>query len=669
VGGTTLPVSSATAVTHPLIETIATSTTTGQAFLELLVQGLSKATNATLAIVGAYDAAGQRMLARAAAARGELVPPFEYNLAGTPCANVVDGDVCYYPNGVATLFPEDAALTAKGIESYLGAPVLGSDGTPIGLIVLLHDRPLEAHETPERLVRLLVHRVAVEFERENVLRQLRQQAERYRQFSELTSEFIFEYTVRPGESHRFEAFGAFERLVGCDAGTFMARGGVREVIHPDDLAPFERFREELHDRGLAELEMRIFRPDGALRWVRAVAQCTHHADSGCLILGGVQNITEQKRLQADLLHSQRLETTGRLAGGVSHDFNNLLTAIMGEAQIGLDELPADHPATSSFHAILETTERARAVTSQLLALARKQTTAPRVIEPAARLHAMVPLLRRLLGERVRLELEVNAPAGNVYADPSRIEQVLVNLVVNGRDAMPRGGTLTVVVEPARDPATGAPQVAMRVRDTGVGIAEDNLSLIFEPFFSTKGSGGTGLGLATCREIVEEAGGRIEVRSSVGVGSEFSCYFPATEAQPEHERSTLRPLRAQARGRVLVVEDDALVRSVVARTLRAAGFDVTEVVSLATARAVVASAHAPFRFVVTDNILTDGTGTSMIGWYRREAGAKRVIVISGYIENQEERETMLKTADAFLPKPFLPSELVDLLLRLDPGPVA
>ncbi|MCW8141800.1 MAG: PAS domain S-box protein, partial [Planctomycetota bacterium] len=255
----------------------------------------------------------------------------------------------------------------------------------------------------------------------------------------------------------------------------------------------------------------------------------------------MEDVTERRaaeealrRTREQLLQAQKMEAVGRLAGGVAHDFNNLLTVIEGYARLAMDPLPSDDPGRRKLEQVVRASERAAGLTRQLLAFSRKLPASPRIVEPGALLRDMTGMLRRLLGERVTLVLDVDPAAGEVTIDPGQLEQVVMNLAVNANDAMPDGGTLTLSVK-GEDPARGQPQggwVRLAVADTGAGMDAETRARLFEPFFTTKPPGeGTGLGLATVHGIVEQAGGRVTVESAPGAGSRFEVHLPRVARAP------------------------------------------------------------------------------------------------------------------------------------------
>jgi PAS domain S-box-containing protein len=382
----------------------------------------------------------------------------------------------------------------------------------------------------------------------------------------------------------------------------------------------------------------------------------------------VRDITSRRQLEERLLQSQKMESIGRLAGGIAHDFNNLLTAILGYAALSLDSLPPDAHEREDQIAIATAAQSAAKLTRQLLAFASRQTIEPRIFNPNDLLLDIDKLLRRLIGEDIEL-ITLRAPdLGLIRADPGQIEQVLVNLAVNARDAMPEGGRLTIeTANVVLDAAYGrahigvapGPYTMLVVSDTGVGMDESIKRYIFEPFFTTKAPGhGTGLGLATCYGILKQHGGTIEVYSEPYLGTSFKLYLPRVEGisdslRPSEVAATVLPRGTEA---ILLVEDEGGVRGLAARILGDLGYTILEAADGEEALRV-AQARANTRI---DLLLTDVVMPKLGGWRLAERMAVlfpgiRVLFTSGYAEGVV-RHGRLEHGMGFLPKPFTAAAL-------------
>ena len=351
------------------------------------------------------------------------------------------------------------------------------------------------------------------------------------------------------------------------------------LIHPDDRGRAIDFLADVaRDRAPAEpVEWRMRAADGT--WMEVEAIATGQLDDPDVqgIVLNSRNVTERKRLEAQLRQSQRLESVGQLAGGIAHDFNNFLSVIRGYARFLVEGLGDEDPHRSDAVEIEKAAERAARLTSQLLIFSRNEVVQRRVLDVAEVLTGLTSLLDRTLGENVRLMTDVERPLRRVEADPTQIEQVLVNLAVNARDAMPSGGELRVELANVAEGPNGAPAVRLRVRDTGAGMNQDVVERAFEPFYTTKPKGeGTGLGLATVYGIVTQTGGTIKIDSTPGGGTTIEVLLPATEAPvPEQAEPGDAADGATDGETILVVEDEAAVRRLTCRILKREGYTVLE----------------------------------------------------------------------------------------------
>ena len=383
------------------------------------------------------------------------------------------------------------------------------------------------------------------------------------------------------------------------------------------------------------------------------------------IISLCRDMTAHRQLEAQFRQSQKMEVVGRLAGGVAHDFNNLLTAILGNCSFLLESLPKGSPQSSDVREIESAGKRATDLTHQLLAFSRKQVLKPKIVDVNSIVKDLGAMLRRLIGEDIELRLNLCPKSDRVKADPGQIEQVIMNLAVNARDAMPKGGLLTIETSGAeaadmdRHPeATQGLYVALSVADSGTGMDQETLAHLFEPFFTTKEKGkGTGLGLSTVYGIVHQSGGFIEVQSEPGAGTVFKIYLPVLSSKPEEGTEHGEGMKpgAPSRGRtVLLVEDDEIVRRMTGRVLRNAGYAVLEAPS-----SLEALKHAGQRIdiVLTDVVLPDFSGVELAARLKGDKPSLEVVYMSGYTDNLVLREILSRPTTRFLQKPFTPDALL------------
>jgi two-component system cell cycle sensor histidine kinase/response regulator CckA len=371
--------------------------------------------------------------------------------------------------------------------------------------------------------------------------------------------------------------------------------------------------------------------------------------------------------EEQLRQSQKLESLGTLAGGIAHDFNNLLSVILGYAQFTLEDLKKDDPLHENIVSIQEAGERATGLVRQLLAFSRKQVLQPQILDLNDVVRGMRRMLQRLIGEDIDLRIELNDPIGSVFADRGQIEQVLLNLVVNARDAMPTGGTVLVetkaVVIDARmarepDGIAAGPAVLLTVSDTGIGMDEATQRRIFEPFFTTKPPGkGTGLGLSTVYGIVHQSGGTVRVDSAPGQGCTFLIYFPVSVAREADDVATT-PAEESLRGdeTVLVAEDDAPMRGMVRRCLLELGYHVLDAPDGKRALEVSAMHNGPIHLLLSDVIMPRLSGRELAEQLRALRPELKVLFMSGHTEEAIERHGLLDQDMPFVHKPLTPEAL-------------
>ncbi len=507
------------------------------------------------------------------------------------------------------------------------------------------------------------------------------QAERARKDSEQRRQTIFErapigIAVVDAAGRYVEVSPAFERMLGRPAAELVGRH-FRELTVPADVEMTERLFGEMV-AGRREhflLEKRYVRQDGTAVWAHLSVSAVRDA-AGALVhtVSMIEDVSERKQLEEQLVHAQKLEALGRLAGGVAHDFNNLLAAMMGYTQLIQRTLPPDDARQADLLEIRRAGERAAALSRQLLAFARRQVIDPRVLDVNEVLLAAEPMLRRLVGPDVAVVLQLAPTLAPVRVDPGQLEQVVLNLAVNAHDAMPGGGTLTietgeVMLDDAygrlHPDATAGAHVRIAVRDTGLGMSPEVRARIFEPFFTTKELGkGTGLGLATCYGIVKQAGGSIGVQSEPGRGATFTVYLPArAEATARTAPPAAEPLLPRGSETILVVEDEAIVRSVVVRILKGAGYTVLEAgggeEALTAARRYAGEIHG----LVTDVAMPRMPGTKVAALLRADRPALRTLFVSGYTQDAAVHPDQLEPGMGYLAKPFTAEALTQRLRQL------
>ncbi|HVB38782.1 MAG TPA: PAS domain S-box protein [Vicinamibacterales bacterium] len=550
----------------------------------------------------------------------------------------------------------DRAASLERVRNHCESTIVSRDGRRV-------DLELSIQNVPTRGGRRVIVIARDITERKQMERTLRSSEARYRLLFDSTVAGLCVSTI---EGRLIQCNTAFARMLGfatVDEALADPEADL-DLASPDGGAILRGLRT----RGaVTNFEIPLRRRDGARAWALGNATLLDRFDEGPTLVETILiDVTERRALQAQLHESQKMDAIGRLAGGVAHDFNNLLTAIQGYSELTLSDL-GSHPLRVQIEEIRKAAQRAASLTRQLLAFSRRQEVAPVVLDLNTVVRAMHQMLRRLIGEDVELVSRLTEPLRRVKADQSQIEQVLMNLVVNARDAQPGGGTITIETDHVRIGPVEArlfPElreghhVVLRVRDTGVGMTPEVQAHVFEPFFTTKSAGrGTGLGLSTVYGIVQQSGGHIRVDSEPGRGSVFSIYLPPTpDAEQVAGAGPVDVAPSFGTETVLVVEDDEEVRHFARRVLERQGYRVLEAAHAADALRLVESYAGPIHVLLTDVVMPKMNGGDLAARLRPIRPLMRVLYMSGYAEDELLNHGCAISDLAFLPKPFLPEAL-------------
>ncbi len=562
-----------------------------------------------------------------------------------------------------------ADLRRRGELVPRGTPVVDWVGVPlktketIGVLAVKsrgEDRRFDDHDV--EVLQFVSTQVAMAIDRRRAEDALRESEETHRSMVENAPYGIFRSTP---EGRFLTANPALVTMLGYDSKEDLLRLDIAGDVFKDpeerdrilptaqpDYGSVETTWRRRDGRAIAVmLEIRpVLGPGGKLRFFEVT----------------VQDVTQQRALEAQLRQSQKMEAVGRLAGGVAHDFNNLLTAISGYSGFLLESLEQGDPRRADVLQIRKAANQAGTVTQQLLAFSRKQVLSPKVMDLNALIGEMERLLRRVMSEDVTVVTELQPALARVRADPGQLQQVVLNLVMNARDAMPAGGRLTLRTANFEHEAAGSDErramkpgkyVVLAVSDTGMGMDEDTRARIFEPFFTTKESGkGTGLGLATVYGVVKQSGGYIWVKSAPGRGATFEVYLPrddeSLEVPPERAATTV----TGGRETLLLVEDATAVRAVARAILERVGYVVLEASTGLEAVAEARRHVGPIHLLVTDVVMPGMNGPQLAGELREIRPGIRVLYVSGYADEEILRHGMEAPWVAYLPKPFTPDAL-------------
>ncbi len=570
----------------------------------------------------------------------------------------------------------DVALP-HGLRSCWSTPIVAgagpsqslASGRVLGTFALYHDRPSTPTPHEVESVSGAVHLASIAIERDQAEHTIRESAERMGQI-ESTRDQVFWICTLPDLNVAYMSPSVVGFLGVATAEKVRTRIDWSELIHPDDRARVaEVLQRWLADPALDvfDVEFRVLKPDGSVRWVtdrgRTIRDARGHAYRA---IGVVTDITERKMLEERLTQAQKMEAVGRLAGGVAHDFNNLLTVINGFSEAMLLDTGPDDPRRDALVSVIDAGRRAADLTQQLLAFSRKAIVKPELVDLNERVESIGRMLRRLIGEDVILVTRLTPSLSRVMIDPSQLEQVLMNLAVNARDAMPRGGTLTIET---RDVTLGAdddetrgdlapgPYARLSVSDTGLGMSGDVRERVFEPFFTTKDFGkGTGLGLATVFGVVKQAGGHIRVESEVGRGSAFVVLLPAHRNPPRTSRRAVEVGAPRGSETVLLVEDEDGVRRLARVVLERQGYAVLDASSASEALKILDARGGAIDLLVTDVVMPQMDGRELADAVRARSPSTRVLFMSGYMDDAVMRHGVGALSEAFLQKPFTPAML-------------
>lgn len=450
----------------------------------------------------------------------------------------------------------------------------------------------------------------------------------------------------------------------------------RDIIAPEFHEDEPRTTEKLLQRRHLIFERALLGKDGQRIPVEISSSAFEFAGR-TIVISFARDLRARKELEEQIRRSQRLEAIGRLAGGIAHDFNNLLTVIGGYSDVLLEEI---EPGSSLFEEVREirsAAERASSLTQQLLAFSRKQILQPRIVDFVELVEKSEQMLRRLIGEDIVLSIEDPGDIWKIKADPGQIEQVILNLAINSRDAMPKGGSITIRLanacldqeEIAERPGLVAGEyVRMTFSDSGAGMSPETLAHIFEPFYTTKELGkGTGLGLSTVYGIIKQSGGFIYTSSELRKGTTFEIYLPRIKDTISGPKSVVEKgsevAKSSVGATILVVEDESWVRTFISNTLEKKGFTTLAVENAQRAMEMWRHAKKPVDLIVTDLVMPGMSGVELCNQLRRQQPDLRCLLISGYARDRLSEYSVSETGLPFLPKPFTAQELIECINRV------
>ncbi len=522
------------------------------------------------------------------------------------------------------------------------------DGSLIDVEITSHD--LNFHGADAGLI--LAHDVTTRMKSERRLLQSQEKFSKAFGFSPLGI-----IIIREADGRFLDVNPAFLKIVDCGRDEIVGR-----TVYELDLWPDPQQRSQMLDRiSHPQQKIRLLSRTGKIRSVEVAAGRIQLDDESC-ILAITHDVTETSQLEQKFLQAQKMEAVGRLAAGVAHDFNNMLGVIIGYSELAKDRIDNGHPAHKYLLEIKTAGDRAVALTRQLLAFSRQQVLEPRNLNLNSVVHHASKMLLHMIGEDISLVFRPTEPLGSVHADLSQIEQVLMNLAVNARDAMPKGGKIIIETAnidldetciPDHQPVQPGPYVMLSVTDTGTGMDEATLAQAFEPFFTTKEPGqGTGLGLSTVYGIAKQSGGYVTAYSEANHGTTFKLYLPRA-VQPAERLSPLASESATPLGSetVLVAEDEPALRNLTVHLLKSRGYTVLSAENAARSLAVAQQYGSSIDLLLTDVVMPDRSGPDLVSEMRKLRPELKVLYMSGYSKNAMIEQGVLGQDSMLIIKPF------------------
>ena len=527
----------------------------------------------------------------------------------------------------------------------------------------------ELHETANRRARR-----QAEEEKAQLISEIEQQRRRLNNIVASVPGIVWEVSSRPDSTDQQVEFVSdyIETMLGYSAEEWLSTPALwKSIVHPADQERVTREVAEIFASGASSgrQEFRWVARNGREYWGESHVAIISDPDGKPLGMRGVTiDISERKLLEEQFRQAQKMEAVGQLAGGIAHDFNNLLTAISGYSQLALRALGAEDPLRRYIEEVKKAGDRAAALTRQLLAFSRKQVLQPKVLDLNFIVLDLEKMLRRLIGENIELSTVLNPDLGSIKIDPGQMEQVIMNLVVNARDAMPEGGKLLIETENVylsdnytkqHIGVSPGPYVMLAISDTGMGMEEETQEHIFEPFFTTKELGkGTGLGLSTVYGIIKQSEGSIWVYSEVGEGTTFKIYLPRVDEGAQHYTKSLETdANLHGSETILLAEDEEIVRNLAREVLESYGYHVLEAANGGSALLICEQYKETIHLLLTDVIMPEMSGHTLV---ERLAGLRpqmKVLYMSGYTDSGMAQRGVMAEGAHFIQKPFSPRDLM------------
>lgn len=654
----------------------------GKAFFQSLVLQIAEMLNIDYVMVSKLIHEGNELETIALYAHGAILDNVVYPFVGTPDEKVLEKGLLTYYENPQQQFPKDHSLGEMGVKSYMGIPLTDSNKHPLGLLVIMGKKELKEVEIAGSLLKIFAGRASAELERERAEKTLQESEPRLSEAQQIARIGSWEWDIIKNKMCYSDAvyciFGLSSQEFGDTYDAFLDR------IHPDDSA----FVRESIDKALSErkpydIKYRITLKDNTIRFIheKVVVLFDNMGIRPVRMVGTIQDISEikqaeeeQSRLREQLERVSKLESIGKLAGGIAHDFNNILTVISGYGQLLNKELKGDDPFKAYVEKIVTSADRAAQLTQGLLAFGRKQISDQKPVEINELMKSSECLMRRLLGEDIELTISLTDKKCIVMADSGQIEQVMMNLATNARDAMPHGGEIIIhtnIIELDNEyrkthgyGETGK-YVLLSFSDTGEGMDEETRKRIFEPYFTTKDVGkGTGLGLSIVYGIVKQHNGYINAYSEPGKGTSFKIYLPLIESAVEKKRRETHTLTAGGTETILMAEDELEVRNLVKTVLEGNGYKVIEATDGEDAIKKFTEHKDEINLLIFDVVMPKKSGKDAYDTIRKVKPEVKTLFMSGYSEDIiHKRGFVIEKGLTYVSKPILPTELLKIVREL------
>jgi PAS domain S-box-containing protein len=550
-----------------------------------------------------------------------------------------------------------ALATEHGLRACWSTPIASHQGKILGSFAMYYREPRSPVPAELEMTSLATFMAGIAIERWQVDLERRRAIENYRALVENLNDVVFSLDAEGRFSY---VSPIIENISGYTVSEVVGKT-FTSFVHPEDLQALVSSFANTAAGIEAPFEFRVFSKNGNVLWCRSSSRRVLSGDRVVGITGIVQDITERKFLEKQLVQAQKMEAVGRLAGGIAHDFNNVLGVVLGQCELLLQKLAPTDSSHRRVEQICQAGKRAASLTGQLLAFSRQQILQPASLNLNDVVNGFSNMLATMIGEDVTFVKLLDPNLWRVSADSGQIEQVLMNLVVNARDAMPAGGAITIRTSNMeldesfvrQHPGTRQGRcVVLMVSDTGVGMDEETAVHIFEPFFTTKEAGkGTGLGLPTVYGIVKQSGGYISVASNLRKGTTFSIYLPRVEEEQSENSGKKSPPPVRGNETILLVEDAVPLREVTREFLQGAGYTVLEAGDATEALHAAESHGANISLLITDVVLPGINGRALAEQLLSRRPGIKVLYISGYTDDAMVRHGLLQSEIAFLEKPF------------------